>query len=96
MPITIYTLEAEQDLEQLTQYIARDNLLAAMKWLDETRATCDLLATQPAIGQRIQTKRFGAIRRHVAGNYLIYYRPAAGGVEILMVIHGARDQKRLI
>ena len=96
MPIAIYTSEAEDDLRQITQYIARDNLLAAMNWLDETRDTCDLLATQPAIGQGVQTKRFGAIRRHVSGNYLIYYRPTTGGIEVLMVVHGAREQERLI
>jgi len=96
MPRAIYTSEAEHDLGGIAQYIAQDDLLAAMTWLGETRATCDLLATQPAMGQRIQSKRFGGIRRHVAGNYLIYYRPTADGVEILAVVHGAREQGRLV
>jgi plasmid stabilization system protein ParE len=36
------------------------------------------------------------VRRHVVGNYLIYYRPIADGVEILHVVHGARDQDRIV
>ena len=80
MPKAIYTSEAEDDLGQITQHIAQANLHAAIAWVDKARATCDLLASQPGIGPRINAKRFGEIRRHVAGNYLIYYRPLADGV----------------
>jgi toxin ParE1/3/4 len=96
MPKAVYSPEAEHDLGQIVEYIAQDNLLAAMKWLDQTRATCELLAVQPSIGQRVKTKRFADARRHVAGNYLIYYRPIPDSVEILMVVHGARDQVNLL
>jgi hypothetical protein len=44
----------------------------------------------------MKTKRFGEIRRHVVGNYLIYYQPIPVGVEILLVSHDARDQNRLL
>jgi hypothetical protein len=48
--------------------------------------------TQLGIGQWIKTKRFGEVRRHVVGNY----RQIDSDVEILFVVHGARDQERLI
>ena len=96
MPKATYTPEARHDLRQITQYIARDNLLAAMTWLDKTHATCDLLATQPAIGQQVTTKQFGEVRRHVVGNYLIYYEPTSQGVEVVRIVHGARDQGKLL
>jgi toxin ParE1/3/4 len=96
MPKAIYTPGAKQDLRQITRYIAHDNLPAAMEWLGRTRATCELLAAQPGIGQRVKTKRFTDARRHVVGKYLIYYRPVSDDVEILMVVHGAREQERLI
>jgi toxin ParE1/3/4 len=91
----IYSPEAEHDLGTIVEYIAQDNLLAAMAWLNQTRTTCELLAVQPGIGQRVKTKRFADARRHVVGNYLLYYRPIPNGVEILMVVHGARDQDKL-
>ena len=34
MPKTVYTSEAEQNLRQITRYISRDNLTAALAWLD--------------------------------------------------------------
>ena len=71
MPNVLYTPEAEQDLGQIVSYIAKDNLSAALRWLDETEAVCNLLAGQPEIGQRMQTERFGEVRRHAAGSYLI-------------------------
>jgi toxin ParE1/3/4 len=96
MPQVLYTPEADQDLRKIATYIARDNLAAALHWLDEMQAACDLLAAQPGIGQRMHTRRFGEVRRHVVGNYLIYYQPAPGCIEILRVLHGAREQERLI
>jgi toxin ParE1/3/4 len=96
MAEVIKTPEVIESLRRIVQYIAKDNLPAALRWLDEIEAVCDLLAAQPDIGQRIRTKRFGEVRRHVVGSYLVYYRPVAGGVEILLVVHGAREQVRLI
>lgn len=96
MPKAIYSSGAKEDLRQITRYIARDNLAAAIAWLEKTQAGCDLLATQPAIGQKIKTRQFGNVRRHVAGSYLVYYRPTEDGVEILAVVHGARDQGKVV
>jgi toxin ParE1/3/4 len=96
MPKADYTPEADQDLIRIGTYIATDNPAAAIRWVEAIEGMCGLLAAQPDIGQRIQTRRFGDVRRHVAGNYLIYYRPTAGGVEILAVLHGAREQWRLV
>ncbi len=96
MPGAHYTHEAEQDLQNITQYIARDNPSAALTWLEEVRATCDLLATQPQMGESLRTARFGAVRRHILGNYLIYYVPAAHGIEVARIVHGAHDQGALV
>lgn len=61
-----------------------------------TEALCNLLATQPELGERMLTRRFGQVRRHSAGNYVLYYRSVKDGIEILRVLHGARDQDRLV
>ena len=92
----IFTEAAERDLQQIVDYIAQDSLAAAESWLHETRAVCVLLARQPQLGQRMRTSRFGEIRRHAIGNYLIYYQPDEAGIYVLRVVHGARDQRRLI
>jgi len=92
----LYRREAEIDLDYIVQYIARDNLPASIAWLEETKALCQLLGSQPEIGERMVTKRFGEARRHVAGSYLIYYRVTYAGVEIVRVLHGAREHDQLI
>lgn len=96
MAEVIKTPEALDNLRQIVQYIAADNLPAALRWLNDIEALCQLLAAEPALGQRILTRRFGEVRRHVAGTYLVYYRSVPGGIEILLITHGARDQGRLI
>jgi toxin ParE1/3/4 len=91
-----YTPEADQDLIRIGTYIARENPTAAMRWVALIEGVCNLLATQPEIGHSLKTLRFGNVRRHAVGNYLIYYRPAEDGVLILVVTHGARDRGNLV
>jgi toxin ParE1/3/4 len=91
-----FTFEAESDVAQITQHIAQDNLNAATAWITELQSLCALLATHPAIGENLRSRRFGMVRRHAFGNYVIYYRPADEGVLVLRVIHGAREQRKLI
>jgi plasmid stabilization system protein ParE len=90
------TPEAEAAVTECATHIARDRPLQTLRWLDEIEATFNLLATQPATGQQVQTKRFGPARRHVVGNYLIYYQPAEDGIRVVLVIHAARDHDRLV
>lgn len=91
-----YTVQAEQDLQQIVEFIAHDNLAAAVRWLDEIEALFQLLATQPALGELMETRRFGEVRRHTAGNYVVYYRLADNGLQILRVLHAARNQEPLL
>jgi toxin ParE1/3/4 len=96
MTKAVRTREATEDLDQIIRYIARDNVSAAVSWLDEMEALFGLLATQPEMGERIQTRRFGDCRRHVGGNYVTYDRPIADGIEVLHVVHGARDPRGFV
>jgi toxin ParE1/3/4 len=96
MGILITTPTARRQLGEIVEYIAKENLEASLKWLDTVETTLRLLSEQPGIGQSVQTKRFGTIRRRVVGSYLIYYRPIESGIVVLMVVHGARDQNRLV
>jgi toxin ParE1/3/4 len=92
----IYTVQAEEDLRNAVETIAGDNLTAALSWLDRTEAIFELLASQPALGQRMVTRRFGEVRQHTSGNYVIYYRLADEGLQILRVLHAARDSESLL
>ena len=83
--------EAEQDLEQIADYIARDNPRRALSFILELRTRCEELLDIPngfAIVPRYE--RYG-IRRRVHGNYLIFYRVETAKVVIVHILHGATD-----
>jgi toxin ParE1/3/4 len=95
MPRVLRTPEALTDLRAIVSYIAQDNSSAASKWLEEIEYLFAILATQPKIGERVRTKRLGRVRRVSRQQYVVYYKSLSDGVEILRVIHGARDHKRI-
>ena len=83
--------EVEQDLEQIADYIARDNPRRALSFILELRTRCEELLDTPngfAIVPRYE--RYG-IRRRVHGNYLIFYRVETAKVVIVHILHGATD-----
>jgi len=88
------TAQAEADLRAIWLYIAEDNLKAADRLIDAVNRRYPVLAGFPALGRPRDEIRAG-VRSLAVGNYVIYYRRIRGGVEILRVIHGARDVERL-
>lgn len=87
---------ADRDIVGIVSHIAGDNLSAAENWLVELERLCQLLAAHPLMSEEVDVKQLGHVRRRSFGNYIIYYRPLPNGAEILRVIHGARDQDKLV
>jgi toxin ParE1/3/4 len=84
------TPRADQDLEELWFFIAQDDPAAADRWLDTLEAKIGLLADNPLMGPaRPDIAR--ELRYHPVGNHLLLYRVIQGGIEIVRVVHGARD-----
>lgn len=84
---------AERDYIEIATFIARDNPAAAERMLRRFERKFEMLARQPMIGESTSDLRRDS-RRVIEGVYHIYYRPVPSGphtVEILRVIHGARD-----
>jgi toxin ParE1/3/4 len=81
---------AEQDLEEIWFTIAGDNVAAADALLDRIEAKCELLATHRELGRARPEIREG-LRSFTVGNYILFYRTEPGGIELVRVLHGARD-----
>ena len=81
---------ARQDLIDIWRYVARDNLLAADSLLDRIDEACRSLADNPQLGPARADIRPG-MRYCVVERYVILYRAIEGGVEVVRVVHGARD-----
>lgn len=88
------TPEAANDLDEITGFIAADNPQAAARLIDSLQEKCQALAEMPGIGRSREELALNLRSAHV-GKYVIFYRPEAEGVEILRVVHGARDIPKL-
>lgn len=88
------TPEAARDLDEIASFIAEDNPPAALGLIDEIEKKCQAIAEMPGIG-RMREELAPDLRGSLVGKYVIFYRPSAEGVEIIRVIHGARDIPKL-
>lgn len=92
MAEAIISPEALQDMGDIHNYIAMDDPDAADRVVQAFEENAALLATQPELGQhkpRLRGLRLWVITEFP--NYLMFYRQREGQIEIVRVLHGARD-----
>ncbi len=94
MASVLRTPQAKADLIELWLYIATDSATAADRLLATIDEKCRLLARFPEMGQSCD-ELAPLLRCFSVGNYVIFYRPAESGVEIIRVVSGARDIESL-
>jgi toxin ParE1/3/4 len=87
---------ALRDIVEIAVFIAEESVEASDRFLEAVELTFRALARMPRVGARCRFRnpRFAAVRMwRVRGfeNYLIFYRPRQDGIEVLRLIHGARD-----
>jgi toxin ParE1/3/4 len=88
------TATSRKDYAAIWDYVAADNPDAADALLRSFDAALQMLSDHPHAGPRRPELR-PRLRSFPVGNYLIIYRPMRGGVELLRVLHGARDVRRV-
>ena len=86
--------QAEADLIEIWTYIAQDSPAGADRLLDEIDEKSRTLAQQPFIG-KARDELGAKIRSFPIGNYVLFYQPIEDGIEIIRVLHGARDIEAL-
>ncbi len=90
MAIARITSKAAQDLIDIGSFIAEHDVRAADRLLDTFDSKCRLLADHPELGA-LREDLAPRLRFLPFGNYLIFYRAISEGIEIIRVLHGARD-----
>lgn len=96
MSAFVVTAAADEDLNDIWDFIAADNLEAADRVLDAIEAAFHRLAAGPATGHYREEV---ADRRHRFASvfsYLIVYRWETRPLQIIRVLHGARDIERVL
>ncbi|MDD2760898.1 MAG: type II toxin-antitoxin system RelE/ParE family toxin [Methylomonas sp.] len=95
MAVIQRSARAEEDLIELWLYIAQDNPPAADRVLDDIEECFQHLAENPLMG-RLRPDIAPELRYFVVGKYLILYRiMQPNDIQIVRVIHGARDVPNL-
>jgi len=94
MSVIQRTAQAEEDLIEIWIYIAQDNPGAAERVLDDIEQRSHALADNPLMG-RLRPDIAPELRYFAVGSYLILYRTVQNGIQIVRVIHGARDLPNL-
>jgi toxin ParE1/3/4 len=87
--------DAKAELREARRYIAKDNPRAAARFRAAMVQRWQTLRRFPEMGP-LRPKLGPGFRTFVVGNYLIVYRVAAESIEIVRLLHGARDIDTLL
>jgi toxin ParE1/3/4 len=85
---------AASDLREIENYISKTSTTAARRVVTEIRAAIASLSASPGIGHRHEDLD-GMIRVWPVYSYLIMYLPASNPLQVLRIIHGARDLREI-
>jgi toxin ParE1/3/4 len=95
MPSVVVRPRALADLADIWAFIADDSVDQANKFATLVNSQFRTLARQPRMG-RLRPELATNLRSLPVGKYVIFYVPLPKGVEIIRVLHGARDIESLL
>lgn len=85
--------EALEDIEEIWEFIAADNLIAADRFVEEIYKAIQSLARFPEMGFLRPDLTSRLIRFHPVGNFLIVYAPSEKPLLVVAVLHGRRNPR---
>jgi plasmid stabilization system protein ParE len=93
------TPRALNDLDEIWNYIAEDNEVAATRVESAIFFACASLARNPHLGSKrneitSRSVRFWTVTRFP--NYIVVYRPDTKPLQVIAVLHGKRDVRAII
>lgn len=93
----IYLTTAETELTDIVAYVARESLnIQVAEQLGRRLTTrCERLATLPGTLGRPRPALADGLRSVADGSYIIFFRYAPGEVQIVRILHAARDLEAL-
>jgi toxin ParE1/3/4 len=90
VPPVVYTPQAERDYDEIIEYLDAHSPPAANRFAAGVADKCRLLARFPRLG-RVRDELHPGIRSVLVAKYLLFYRFTDASVEIVRIIHGARN-----
>jgi len=101
MSLSLYILPAaEDDLSEIGDYFDERDATLSHRFYEHFWKTARTLAASPNLGERCRfrnpkTKGMRVWQVYGFANYLVFCRPTGDALQILRVIHGARDYATL-
>ena len=92
----VLTPAAEGDILDILDYIERENASAATRVFAALSEAMRLIAERPGIGHTRGDLADEAVRFWPVFSYLVIYRPDTSPLQIVRVLHGKRDVRRLL
>lgn len=93
----ILSPQAKRDVEEILDYISRDNPASAERVLSDLEQAIYRLADNPQMGHLREDLAPGKkLRFWRVHSYLVIYRPEPGPVQIVRVLSGYRDIEELL
>src|SRR5579863_6567237 len=94
MPSIVIRPKALDDLAEIWAYIAGDSVREADAFASRIHKEIRMLSRQPRMG-RERPELLADLRSFPVGRYVIFYLPRPRAIEVVRVLHGARDLKPL-
>ena len=101
MPCYNVLPQAEHDLDDCAEYIAEDNLEAALRLYDSAENLYQTLAANPQMGEQYPSQnpslsdiRFFPIPKFK--KYIAFYRPTDQGIEVVRVLRVSRNISNIL
>ena len=85
-----FSRRSQRDLNEIWERIAEDNRAAAERFTADIRQRCRVLADNPRLGPARDELRPG-LRSFSLGRFVIFYRLLDDGIQVVRVVHGARN-----
>jgi toxin ParE1/3/4 len=91
MPTYVLSHEAVSDIKGITDYIAQQNVTAAIKLLGRIEETCQMLAENPGLGEVRQGFGIPGCRSFTVSRYVVFFRPSNNGIAVARILDASRD-----
>lgn len=92
----VITEDAKIDLMEIKAFIQPHNPKRAESFIDDLLDKCAVLLDMPRAFPLIPRYEHYGIRRCVYRDYLIFYRVREELIEVIRILHGARDYETIL
>jgi toxin ParE1/3/4 len=89
-----FSPSSRRDLLEILEHISKDKPGAALRHVERLEESCWMLARNSQVGTA-RDDLVPGLRCWSVGNYVIFFRSSIDGIEVVRVVHGARDFGKL-